>query len=79
MKLIKTEDAVGHVLCHDLTQIIKERGAVLVVDLREVVYVDPKIDITQDAITKMDAAVKTIAVTKVNLPDKPAGSGAAQQ
>ncbi|MFQ9511483.1 MAG: molybdopterin-binding protein [Lachnospiraceae bacterium] len=23
MKLIKTEDAVGHVLCHDLTQIIK--------------------------------------------------------
>ncbi len=62
-----------------LTQIIKERGAVLVVDLREVVYVDPKIDITQDAITKMDAAVKTIAVTKVNLPDKPAGSGAAQQ
>ena len=22
MKLIKTEDAVGHVLCHDLTQII---------------------------------------------------------
>ena len=25
MKLIKTEDAVGHVLCHDLTQIIKDR------------------------------------------------------
>ena len=24
MKLIKTEDAVGHVLCHDLTQIIKD-------------------------------------------------------
>ena len=23
MKLIKTEDAVGSVLCHDLTQIIK--------------------------------------------------------
>ena len=23
MKLIKTEEAVGHVLCHDLTQIIK--------------------------------------------------------
>lgn len=23
MKLIKTEDAVGHVLCHDMTQIIK--------------------------------------------------------
>ena len=23
MKLIKTTDAVGHVLCHDLTQIIK--------------------------------------------------------
>ena len=23
MKLIKTEDAVGHVLCHDITQIIK--------------------------------------------------------
>ena len=22
MKLIKTEDAVGHVLCHDMTQII---------------------------------------------------------
>ncbi|MCD7835692.1 MAG: molybdopterin-binding protein, partial [Lachnospiraceae bacterium] len=22
MKLIKTEDAVGHVLCHDITQII---------------------------------------------------------
>jgi len=55
-----------------LTQIIKERGAQLVVDLREVVFVDPKIDITQDAITKMDASVKTIAVTKVNLPDKPA-------
>ena len=24
MKLIRTEDAVGHVLCHDLTQIGKE-------------------------------------------------------
>lgn len=23
MKLIKTEDAVGHVLCHDITQIIR--------------------------------------------------------
>ena len=23
MKLIKTEEAVGHVLCHDITQIIK--------------------------------------------------------
>ena len=23
MKLIKTQDAVGHVLCHDITQIIK--------------------------------------------------------
>ena len=22
MKLVKTEDAVGHVLCHDMTQII---------------------------------------------------------
>ena len=55
-----------------LSEIIKERGAQLVVDLREVVFVDPKIDITQDAITKLDAAVKTIAVTKVNLPDKPA-------
>ena len=25
MKLIRTEDAVGHVLCHDMTQIIKDR------------------------------------------------------
>ena len=25
MRLIKTEDAVGHVLCHDLTQIIKDQ------------------------------------------------------
>ena len=24
MKLMKTEDAVGHVLCHDITQIIKD-------------------------------------------------------
>ena len=24
MKLIKTEEAVGHVLCHDMTQIIKD-------------------------------------------------------
>ena len=24
MRLIKTEDAVGHVLCHDMTQIIKD-------------------------------------------------------
>ena len=24
MKLIKTEDAVGHVLCHDLTRIVKD-------------------------------------------------------
>ncbi|MET0545532.1 MAG: OmpH family outer membrane protein [Caulobacterales bacterium] len=56
-----------------LEKIIKDRGASLVVDVREVVFVDPKIDITQDAIAKMDAAVKTIAVTKVNLPDKPAG------
>ena len=24
MKLIKTEDAVGHILCHDITQIIKD-------------------------------------------------------
>lgn len=55
-----------------LSQIIKDRGAQLVVDLREVVFVDPKIDITQDAITKMDAAVKNIPVSKVNLPDKPA-------
>jgi outer membrane protein len=55
-----------------LSQIIKERGAQLVVDLREVVFVDPKIDITQDAITKMDAAVKNIPVAKVSLPDKPA-------
>ena len=23
MKLVKTEDAVGHVLCHDMTQIIR--------------------------------------------------------
>ncbi len=23
MKLIRTEDAVGHVLCHDITQIVK--------------------------------------------------------
>ena len=23
MKLVRTEDAVGHVLCHDITQIIK--------------------------------------------------------
>lgn len=55
-----------------LKQIIAERGGLVVVNSREVVFVDPKIDITQDAITKMDAAVKTIAVTKVNLPDKPA-------
>ena len=26
MKLIKTEDAVGHVLCHDMTQIIKDQS-----------------------------------------------------
>ena len=25
MKLIRTEDAVGHVLCHDMTQIIINR------------------------------------------------------
>ena len=25
MKLMKTEDAVGHVLCHDMTQIIKDQ------------------------------------------------------
>lgn len=25
MKLIKTEDAVGHILCHDMTQIIKDQ------------------------------------------------------
>jgi hypothetical protein len=25
MKLIKTEDSVGHVLCHDITQIIKDK------------------------------------------------------
>jgi Skp family chaperone for outer membrane proteins len=55
-----------------LAGIIKERGALLVVDLREVVFADPKIDVTQDAITKMDAAVKNIPVTKVSLPDKPA-------
>ena len=24
MKLIRTEDAMGHVLCHDMTQIIKD-------------------------------------------------------
>ena len=24
MKLIRTEEAVGHVLCHDMTQIIKD-------------------------------------------------------
>ena len=24
MKLIRTQDAVGHVLCHDMTQIIKD-------------------------------------------------------
>ena len=24
MKEIRTEDAVGHVLCHDITQIIKD-------------------------------------------------------
>ena len=24
MKLMKTEEAVGHVLCHDITQIIKD-------------------------------------------------------
>ena len=29
MKLIKTEDAVGHVLCHDLTQIIKDQYCLL--------------------------------------------------
>ena len=23
MKLIRTEDAVGHVICHDITQIIR--------------------------------------------------------
>lgn len=29
MKLVKTEDAVGNVLCHDVTQIIKgvKKGA----------------------------------------------------
>ena len=27
MKRIKTKDAVGHVLCHDITQIIKDSGA----------------------------------------------------
>lgn len=56
-----------------LGAIIKERGGTLVVDKQDVVFADPKIDITQDAITKMDATVKTITVTKVNLPDKPAG------
>ena len=25
MRLIKTEDTVGHVLCHDMTQIIKDQ------------------------------------------------------
>ena len=25
MKLIRTEEAVGHVLCHDMTQIIKDQ------------------------------------------------------
>ena len=32
MKEIRTEDAVGHILCHDITQIIKDvkkRGAFL--------------------------------------------------
>lgn len=24
MKCVKTQDAVGHVLCHDITQIIKD-------------------------------------------------------
>ena len=25
MKEIRTQDAVGHILCHDITQIIKEQ------------------------------------------------------
>ena len=25
MKLIRTEEAAGHVLCHDMTQIIKDQ------------------------------------------------------
>ena len=25
MKEIRTEDAVGHILCHDITQIIKDK------------------------------------------------------
>lgn len=25
MKEIKTKDAVGHVLCHDITQIVKDK------------------------------------------------------
>ena len=30
MKEIKTEDAVGHILCHDITEIVKdERKGVL--------------------------------------------------
>ena len=29
MKLIRTEEAVGHVLCHDMTQIIKDQIPVI--------------------------------------------------
>ena len=30
MKEIRTEEAVGHVLCHDITQIIKDEKKVVI-------------------------------------------------
>ena len=54
-----------------LQQVIAENSANIILDKSQVVYVDDATDVTQAAITKLNASTPTVQVVRQSLPPQP--------
>lgn len=59
---------VNETLSKVLEEIVKERGATLMVDRSMVMYAGPTVDVTDDVIRRMNTRMSTVSVVRERLP-----------
>lgn len=52
-------------------EIVRERNVAVLFDRAATMYATPAVDITDEVVKRLDQRVKSIPVTKINLPDPP--------
>ncbi|MEM9668613.1 MAG: OmpH family outer membrane protein [Pseudomonadota bacterium] len=62
--------SLGQALQPVLQQVYQEQGADIMLDRAMVAFASPAVDVTDQVITKLNAATTTIAVTRARLPEQ---------